>query len=39
VAQRHGGSVDAETSSAEEAYARFPKAVERRFQEGDLPDW
>jgi len=39
VAQRHGGSVEEETSSAEEAYARFPKAVERRFQEGDLPDW
>ena len=39
VAQRHGGSVEQETNSAAEAYARFPKAVERRFQEGDLPDW
>jgi uncharacterized cupin superfamily protein len=39
VAQRHGGSVEEETRSAEEAYARFPKAVERRFQQGDLPDW
>jgi hypothetical protein len=39
VAQHHGGSVEEETSSPEEAYARFPKKVERRYQEGDLPDW
>jgi uncharacterized cupin superfamily protein len=39
VAQRRGGSVEEETSSAKEAYARFPKAVERPFQDGDLPDW
>jgi uncharacterized cupin superfamily protein len=39
VAQRHGGSAEEETTSAKDAYARFPKAVERPFQEGDLPDW
>jgi uncharacterized cupin superfamily protein len=39
VAQRHDGSVPTETTSAEEAYARFARPVERSYQEGDLPDW
>jgi uncharacterized cupin superfamily protein len=39
VAQKHGAGVDEETASPEEAYARFPGSVPRRYQEGDLPDW
>jgi uncharacterized cupin superfamily protein len=39
LAQRYGGSVLEETQSGEEAYARFPKTTERRYREGDLPDW
>jgi uncharacterized cupin superfamily protein len=39
VAQPYDGSVLEETTSGEEAYARFPKSVERPYREGDLPDW
>jgi uncharacterized cupin superfamily protein len=39
LAQRYGGSVLEETSSAEEAYARFSKRVDRSYRDGDLPDW
>jgi uncharacterized cupin superfamily protein len=39
VARKHGAGVPEETSSAEEAYAPFPRSVERRYQEGDLPNW
>jgi uncharacterized cupin superfamily protein len=39
VARKHGAGVLEETSSAEEAYAPFPRSVERRYQEGDLPNW
>jgi uncharacterized cupin superfamily protein len=36
-AQKHGAAVAKETPSAEEAYASYPKPVERRYQDGDLP--
>jgi uncharacterized cupin superfamily protein len=39
AAGRYGASVLEETSSGKEAYARFPKEVERAYQEGDVPDW
>jgi uncharacterized cupin superfamily protein len=39
VAARYGASVLEETTSGEEAYARFSQRIERRYQEGDLPDW
>jgi uncharacterized cupin superfamily protein len=39
VAQRHGGSVEKETRSPEEAYARFSKTAPRPYRDGDLPDW
>jgi uncharacterized cupin superfamily protein len=39
VAQPYDGSVHETTPSAEEAYARFSRSVERPFREGDLPDW
>jgi hypothetical protein len=39
VAQPYDGSVLEETTSPEEAYARFPGSVERPYREGDLPDW
>jgi uncharacterized cupin superfamily protein len=39
VARRYDGSVLEETTSPEEAYARFSRPVERRYQDGDLPDW
>ena len=37
VAGRHGVSVDAETSDANEAYARFPSPVPTRYRDGWLP--
>ena len=39
VARKHGAGVERTTRSPEEAYERFPRSVERRYQEGDLPDW
>ena len=39
VAQPYDGSVLEETTSGEEAYARFPRSVERQYRKGDLPDW
>jgi uncharacterized cupin superfamily protein len=39
IALKHGAGVEQETPSPEEAYARFPRSVERSYQEGDLPDW
>jgi uncharacterized cupin superfamily protein len=39
VAQPYDGSVLEETKSGEEAYARFSRAQERPYREGDLPDW
>jgi hypothetical protein len=36
VAARHGASVDEETPSPEEAYARFERAV-GPYRDGDLP--
>jgi uncharacterized cupin superfamily protein len=37
VARRHGAGVDEETTSAKEAYARFPKQAASAFREGWLP--
>jgi uncharacterized cupin superfamily protein len=37
VAARHGAAVPEETTSADEAYARFPRRAQR-YREGDLPD-
>ena len=39
LAQRYDASVLEETTSAQEAYARFPKSIETPYREGDLPDW
>jgi len=39
VARKHDAGVLAETSSPEEAYARFSDLVERPYREGDLPNW
>ena len=39
VARKHGAGVEEETRSPEEAYASYPRSVERRYQDGDLPDW
>jgi uncharacterized cupin superfamily protein len=39
LALKHGAGVEKETRSPEDAYARFPRPIERRYQEGDLPDW
>ena len=39
VAQPYDGSVLEETTSGEEAYARFPRTVEQPYQDGDLPGW
>jgi uncharacterized cupin superfamily protein len=39
LAKGHGASVLEDTESGEEAYARFPKSVERPYRDGDLPDW
>jgi uncharacterized cupin superfamily protein len=39
IALEHGAGVEQETPSPEQAYARFPRSVERPYQEGDLPDW
>jgi uncharacterized cupin superfamily protein len=38
LARRHEAGVDEETSSPDEAYARFPRAVDRRYEGGWLPD-
>ena len=38
AAQRHGAGLDRETSSAAEAYARFPAGGLTRYREGWLPD-
>jgi uncharacterized cupin superfamily protein len=38
AAQKHGAGVDAETTDANEAYARFAEPVVRPYREGDLPD-
>ncbi len=37
VALRHGAGMDEETSDAELAYARFPKAESTRYRDGWLP--
>jgi hypothetical protein len=37
AALRHGAGHDEETSSAEEAYARFPKSQPARYRDGWLP--
>jgi uncharacterized cupin superfamily protein len=37
VAAKHGASVETETRSGKEAYARFPKPERTRYQEGWLP--
>ena len=37
LAQLHEAGVDQETSNPDEAYARFPQAVDRRYEEGWLP--
>jgi uncharacterized cupin superfamily protein len=39
IALEHGAGVEQETPSPEQAYARFPRSVERSYREGDLPDW
>jgi uncharacterized cupin superfamily protein len=39
VAQPYDGSVLEETTSGDDAYARFPRSLERPYREGDLPDW
>jgi uncharacterized cupin superfamily protein len=39
IALEHGAGVEQETRSPEQAYAHFPRSVERLYQEGDLPDW
>jgi len=39
VASGHDAGVLEETTTAEEAYARFSPLVERPYGEGDLPDW
>jgi uncharacterized cupin superfamily protein len=39
VAEPYDGSVHETTPSADEAYARFSRSVERPYREGDLPDW
>jgi len=36
TAVRHGAGVDAETTDAEQAYARFPKSTPARYEEGWL---
>jgi uncharacterized cupin superfamily protein len=38
TAQKHDAGVDVETSSGNEAYARFSRPVKRPYREGDLPD-
>ena len=38
TAQRHGASVERETTDAAEAYARFPKSGLTRYRDGWLPD-
>jgi hypothetical protein len=37
VAQRHGASVEEETTEPSEAYARFPRMQPARYREGELP--
>ena len=37
LARRHGAGVEQETSDPDEAYARFPTPVDRRYQAGWLP--
>ena len=37
VAERHGASVEAETATSREAYARFPEPELRPYRAGDLP--
>ena len=39
VARKHDACVAEETTSADEAYARFSPLAKRRYREGDLPDW
>jgi uncharacterized cupin superfamily protein len=39
VAERYGAGVPEETTSGQEAYARFPQSAPRPYEEGDLPDW
>jgi uncharacterized cupin superfamily protein len=39
IALRHGAGVERETSSADEAYARFDKDGETPYREGWLPDF
>ena len=39
VATRHNAGVLEETTSANEAYARFSPLAERPYGEGDLPEW
>jgi uncharacterized cupin superfamily protein len=38
AAQRHGAGVEQETTTAAEAYARFPRSELTRYHEGWLPD-
>jgi uncharacterized cupin superfamily protein len=37
VARKHGASTEAETSSPQEAYARFDRPIPAPYREGDLP--
>lgn len=39
VARKHDACVAEETTSPAEAYARFSPLAERRYRDGDLPDW
>jgi uncharacterized cupin superfamily protein len=39
IADAHGAGVLETTESPEEAYARFPEPRERRYRDGDLPEW
>jgi uncharacterized cupin superfamily protein len=39
VAERHGASVSADTTSPKEAYASSPEDRESTYRQGDLPDW
>jgi uncharacterized cupin superfamily protein len=38
AAQKHGAGVDRETTSGQEAYARFSPVEDGAYREGDLPD-
>jgi uncharacterized cupin superfamily protein len=39
IAEAHGASATETTHSGKEAYARFPEPEQRRYHEGDLPQW